>query len=206
MRVVLEGLSGAGKTTLSRRLSQQLKAPLLPGAMRSFMREWATMPLKKPYYKLNDELKEFIAGQLVEPVIIFDRCYTSTLAYAFALSKCKGAKRSDGQCYEDQLEWYFECMANKTLTTPDIVIILDIPPDLSIQRKPNAHDVDKNFADINFLEAIREYYKLFYEVVEPQVNSYWVEVQRPVEEIYSHVESLIQQELKAGNVEVKVSN
>jgi thymidylate kinase len=175
MRVVLEGLPGAGKTSHSQQLAQDFGCPLIPEWAGFSEDNWKRHNLRLPYYLANDETKEFLGNLFSERLVLFDRHYTGALAYGYALTTVRGANRSTGECYEENFAWYRRCIQNKTLTPPDYVFVIEISPTASIQRQPRASAGDPIWGDIACLEAMRFYYHQFYALIEPQVQVVWID-------------------------------
>lgn len=184
MRIVLEGLPGAGKTTHATRLAHALQCPLVPEWATLTEAEWQSHPLRAPYYLANDEAKEFMGQLFTGPLVIFDRHYTGALAYGYALTTVRGATRTQGECYEVNFEWYQRCRQTNALTQPTAVLVIDIPPTTSIQRQPRASAGDPVWGDVACLEAMRVYYRHFYSHIEPQVHAVWLDGEQPTEIIY----------------------
>lgn len=184
MRVVLEGLPGAGKTTQALRLAQAFQCPLIPEWAAFTESDWKQHPLRAPYYLANDEVKDYLGRLFTGPLIIFDRHYTGALAYGYALSAVRGATRAAGEAYDVNLEWYQRGQRERGLTTPEVVFVLDIPPATSIRRQPRASAGDPIWGDAACLDAMRFYYRQFYTLIEPQVHTVWLDGEQPVDEVY----------------------
>jgi thymidylate kinase len=191
MRVVFEGLPGAGKTTTTAVMADRLKCPLIPAFAGFSDRIWLNFRFSQPYYKTLDEVKDYLARQFVDSPILIDRHYIGTLAYAYALTSVKGKQREDGECYPDQLQWYRNCFHHGILTSPDVVVLLDITPELSLQRQPTARAEDAVWGDINCLEAMRYYYGKFFELIEPDIKVLWIDASEPLENVISNIERAI---------------
>jgi thymidylate kinase len=170
MRIVFEGLPGAGKTNLINNLANTLSIPVIPEFACLSESNWRNYRLTKPFYQANDEAKEFIGSLIADKVVFFDRHYASTLAYGYALSACFGSDLASGESYRVNYEWYKRCILDRKLTFPDLVFLIDISPMTSRKRKPNAGKIDYVWGSENSLSAVRFYYRQFYELIEPQVE------------------------------------
>jgi deoxyadenosine/deoxycytidine kinase len=171
VRIVLEGLPGAGKTTLGKKLSKELNSPLIPEFACFSAEELKQYNLRAPFYRVNEEIKEYIGNYFKEPLVIFDRHYIGVLAFAFSLNKVQEAD-DRGENYENEFLWYQQCLKNGLLTPANHVIFLDISPELSLERQPRAREFDSMFGNLDFLKNIQDYYYYYYQAVEPnlQVN------------------------------------
>ena len=174
MRIVFEGLPGAGKTSHVQQLASAFALPLVPEWICFTDKQWRSYALCKPFYFANDEVKEFIGRFFTSPVL-FDRHYTGALAYGYALSQVHGPDPLTGESYEENLSWYKHCLAQNRLCQPACVFILDISPDTSLRRQPRAQAFDPIFGDRACLEAMRTYYHIFYTQIEPEVQVFWVD-------------------------------
>ena len=184
MRVVLEGLPGAGKTTHSSQLAQEFNCPLIQEWAGLSEAEWQRHPLRAPYYLANDETKEFLGSLFSGRLVLFDRHYAGALAYGYALTAVRGASRATGECYEENFAWYQECIQAQRLTPPDYVFVIDIAPATSLRRQPRASAGDPIWGDTACLEAMRFYYRQFYALIEPHVKTIWLDGERPQSEVY----------------------
>jgi thymidylate kinase len=193
--IVLEGLPGAGKSSNIRRLINELPALAIPGESRLFLRTLGNYKLIDKYYWLNEEIKTRLAKSFQAPIVLFDRCYVSALAYAYALTSVRGHHRGFEECYEEQLSWYRRSMVEGRLVRPDLIIVLDVNPHISVSRKPNAHDFDDVWADIECLKAMRNYYKLFFEILEPNQKVAWVDTHRNSQDVYKDILAHISTEM-----------
>ena len=191
VRVVIEGLPGAGKTELAKQLAASLKLPLIPEFVVFEGDLWKQFELKKPFYRANDELKESVASYLEEPLVIFDRHYPGTLAFAHALDATPGIEPPDAENYESELQWYRQCLRDHRLSTPDCVLILDIDPLTSLRRQPRAKAFDPAFGNVEFLNALRTYYRSFYATIESNVQMHWIDASDATSSIYMRARDII---------------
>lgn len=166
-RVVLEGLPGAGKTTLGERLADALRAPLVPEWVGFSDRQWVTLPLKQPFYFANDELKEALARQLAAPVVLMDRHCASTLSFAWALDGEGHPNPRSDESWQGNLAWYRAALAEDRVSPPTITLWLDLPPEVSLERQPRARSFDPLWGDLERLAAMRRGYEHVFTHVQP---------------------------------------
>src|SRR5688572_26183689 len=106
MKIVLEGLPGAGKSTLTKILEQKLLAYIVPELTFDDYKEDTPdnqSETSEDIYLRNDEekCKDADEKNKKEKLVIMDRNYISTLAYNFALTKY-GISDS----YKRVVSWY----------------------------------------------------------------------------------------------------
>lgn len=190
-RIVIEGLPGAGKTTQIRAMAEELQCPVVPEWVGFSPKQWMSYELVQPFHKCNDEAKDFLAQKLQEPLVLVDRHYTGTLAYAYALTKIEGAQGTRPQSYNDQLNWYLSARASGRLHLPDLCIILDIDPNTSFQRQPLASLGGGMWGRIDALQYMIEYYNLFYLLLEPSVPVVHISSMQSHDEVYRCLRSVI---------------
>lgn len=161
--IILEGLDGAGGETLSanlvRKCHQQdisclkLKYPDYASPWGEILQEYLDGELKIPPEPLfltyaADQLKDQAKIQEFRQkgLVICDRYVTSAIAYESVL----------GVTYEKAIQ-LSEILS---FETPDLIIYLDISPEVSIQRKQKEKgELDIHEADTTFLAEVREVYK-----------------------------------------------
>jgi len=154
--IVIEGIDGSGKSTLSKHLKETLEkngfSVLLTkeptdGEYGKILRE----RIKKGNLTPEEELELFIKDREehvrkeINPalrqgkIVICDRYFISNMAY-------QGARGLD---YREILK------KNSGFPLPDLVIFLDISPELALSRK---HLLLPHFENTEFLKRVREIY------------------------------------------------
>lgn len=190
--VVLEGLDGAGKTTIAKMLCGELEK-------RGFRALYTYEPtdseivkaIKGVYSAFRDPYVDALAFALdrlihvkrdIAPalergyVVISDRYYYSSVAYQSA--------------YGADPEWVLE--VNKHALSPDIAIYLDIEPELSLQRKAGLASRFPEFEKIELLERVRSAYL---DLVRRGLMIR-VDAGRRLEEVYAEVRALVFEVIK----------
>lgn len=191
MLIAFEGIDGSGKTTLSTRLHSEL-------IRRGIRSHWTAEPTDGPVGKLIRHILE--GGLTVDPrtlallfaadrvehtillrdlkskgyVIITDRYLLSSLAY---------------QGSELPVSWVREI--NRWALLPDLVIYLDIEPELSLKRVKKYKDV---FHSPERLRMIRlKYLQLIEE--EWSDRTFIVDASRDKEEVYRTILNIVLEKL-----------
>jgi dTMP kinase len=156
--LVLEGIDGAGKSTLARRLSEWLRAL---GVASTISREPTDGPHGRELRRsatsgrlpLDAELDLFVkdraehVAQVIQPalraaeVVILDRYYLSTAAY-------QGARGADPEAIIARNEEF--------APVPDLVLLLDIDPGAGVGRVTGRGDSPDEFEALNYLSKVRE--------------------------------------------------
>uniref|UniRef100_A0A7C2FEP1 Probable thymidylate kinase n=1 Tax=Thermosphaera aggregans TaxID=54254 RepID=A0A7C2FEP1_9CREN len=157
--IVLEGIDGAGKTTLAKMLIDEFKSrgmqavytyePTDSLIVRAVKGEYA--PYRDAFvdalaFALDRliHVKSLILPMLEKGVsVVSDRYFYSSVAYQSAM----------GAPYE----WVME--VNKHAFKPDLAIYLDIPPELAITRRKGLSSRFPEFEEVEFLSKVRQYYK-----------------------------------------------
>lgn len=185
--IVLEGLDGAGKTTIARMLVRELEGL---GYKAIYTYEPTDSEIvnvvKSRYGRLRDpyidaltfaldrlvHVKTLIKPALEEGyIVVADRYYYSSAAYQTA----GGAP----------MEWVLE--VNKWALKPDIAIYLDIDPVKGLERKAGLTSRFSEFEEVEFLRRVREAYL---RMVEMNLMIK-VDAERPVDEVYADVRRIV---------------
>lgn len=157
--IVVDGIDGCGGTTHSRMLagfleSKNLKVHLtqepsnseIGKLLRKYLKDKTIHPstdallfaADRTYHYYNEIQEKLIQGYIV----ISDRYIESSIVY----QSC--------QTEEISVEWVK--IINKFIKKPDLTIILDVDPKISLSRK-TGEDLEK-FEDTTFLEKVRDLY------------------------------------------------
>jgi dTMP kinase len=159
--VVLEGIDGAGKTTVVRRLSEHCETQGIPFVRSAEPTEgqWAQKIHQSKFQgrlSLEEELELFLKDraehveQVINPalsdgkVVILDRYYLSTAAY-------QGARGADPQWILAENE--------KFAPKPDLVLLLDVDPAVGLNRVRARGDAPNAFEKVEQLREVRKVFK-----------------------------------------------
>ena len=157
MRIVFEGLPGAGKSTLAAAVAQWLTCPLVPEWAGYTEQDWQRFPFSLPHYQANDELKEQMARLCAGPVVM-DRHYQGGLAYSYA---------QGSELHEQAMAWYRAALAADRLRAPGLLIYLRVEPELSLRRQPRAA-AHLPFACCENLRRVEAFYRKLAREIEPE--------------------------------------
>ncbi|MEM0378307.1 MAG: dTMP kinase [Thermosphaera sp.] len=191
--IVLEGIDGAGKTTIANLLIKELSALGFESAYTYEPTDSLIVKaVKGEYNSLRDAYIDALAFALdrlihvksiVNPllekgvIVVSDRYYYSSIAYQSAM----GAP----------FEWVVEL--NKFALKPDLAIYLDIPPEVAIARRKGLESRFPEFEEVSFLSRVRDNYKRM-------VSNGWlieVDATENLKTVYSKITSHIYSILKS---------
>lgn len=185
--IVLEGIDGAGKTSVAKKLVDFLNE-------KGYEAVYTYEPydtkyveaLKKHYSEYRDafldaltyaadrivHVKSFVIPYLQKGyIIVCDRYYYSSAAYQAA----QGAP----------LEWVLEI--NKFVPEPDLAIYLDVDPETGISRRMGKETRFPEYEKLDFLVKVRENYLL---MVRKGLLK-MIDANRNFEQVYLDVEKLV---------------
>lgn len=154
--IVLDGIDGSGTTTHAEELknwlvnqgyavvlTQEPSSRKIGALIRTIIKTHDTSPtVDALLFAVDrvDHLETIIKPALeANKIVISDRYVESSIAYQTAA----GLK----------MTWILEI--NKFAEKPDLTIILDVPPEVGLSRKPKLED---KFEDVTFLPKVREIY------------------------------------------------
>ncbi len=184
--IVLEGLDGAGKTSIANMLIEFLKEK---GYEPLYTYEpYDTLYVKalKSYNSLRDAYIDALtyavdrlihAKQVILPglekgkIVISDRYYYSSVAYQSA----QGAPR----------EWVLEI--NRFAPKPDLAIYLDVTPEIGLKRREGLSSRFPEYEKLEFLEKVRETYLWMVE----KGLLVKIDARRDIKEVYKDVEKYV---------------
>jgi len=191
--VVLEGIDGSGKTTISRMLVDRLN-------ILGFKAEYTFEPT-------DSEIVEVIRGKYSE----YRDAYIDALT--FALDRLLHLKMkvipllrdgfivvSDRYMYSSvayqatsgaPIEWVL--LVNKYALKPDVTIYLDVDPETGLRRRQSKTTRFPEFEVIDFARRVREVYlELVKRGLMISINA-----TRPIEEVYRDVEAVVLNALRS---------
>ncbi len=135
MYIALEGIPGVGKTTLAQSLAHDKNAIILPEHIFSDELLFTYLkdnPSSEESFRLNWTVKDSLVELYdYKQYIIADRCFITTLAYNFTISKLE----NNPSKYNETLAWCQEKLENNNLHAPDVCIILTMDYAVSNVRK-----------------------------------------------------------------------
>ncbi len=187
MLVVLEGPDGGGKTTLCAHLARKgaktFKYPTKKFSILTDYLEGRVSLSPKSLFLLfladiADE-QRLLEGDFV----LLDRYVFSTIAYEV-----------DGISYEEGKQ-IVEAVGFKK---PDLVILLDVPPEVSLERKRKQKALDRYEKDTNYLEKVRANFLSLYKERFLTPNWHKINATKPWEEVVEEVERVLRSSRMLG--------
>lgn len=190
--IVLEGLDGAGKTTIAKKLCGDLEKiglgvlytyePTDSEVVRAVRDQYSAF--RDPYVdalafaldRLIHVKRDILPALNKGLVVISDRYYYSSVAYQSA--------------YGADMEWVLE--VNKYALSPDIAIYLDVDPEVSLQRRAGLASRFPEFERAELLERVRS---IYLELVRRGLMVQ-VDARRELEEVYAEVKALVDNIIK----------
>jgi len=187
MIIAIEGIDGAGKTTIVKFLTKELKRrgydviSFKEPTESEWGRKIKSSTFKDRSFNPEDELKLFLKDRewnvehnilpalKAGKIVIMDRYYYSTIAY-------QGARGIDIKKI---------CKLNEKFPKPDLVIILDIKPETALERIRRRGDKPNRFEDLEYLRKVREIF------LSLKNNVVIVNAERPIEEVKRDVLGIV---------------
>jgi len=194
--IVLEGIDGTGKTTLSKRLCQELESrgrsvvltaePTHEG-IGAFIRSGAAGDISQSTEALlfsadrNDHTERMMRWVSEGKVVICDRYFASTVAYQSASLE---GTRAD-------TEWLLSINSD-FIQRADITILLDLDPETSMSRVGTRGEEGSKFERSDFLSQVRAGYldladRFGFEVVDASASA---------DEVYARVLAMIEEVIR----------
>jgi dTMP kinase len=192
--IVFEGIDGAGLTTQSQMLEKYLKEKkyevvltkeptnnLIGGIIRAALkREWLTsnrtLQLLFSADRAHHLEKEIIPALEDGKIVISDRYFISTIAYGMI-----------------ELEKDWLKALNSKFLLPDIIFIIDVPVEVSIERIKASRFGFELFEEKKKLEKIRNN---FLELSKEYKNCFVINGNRSIEEVHKEIVKIVEEKLK----------
>lgn len=193
--IVLEGIDGSGKTTVSRRVAEELRSKgmrvevtaepthegigafIRSGDAGKVSQRAESLLFTADRYEHTAEIARMVSEGAV---VICDRYYASTIAYQSA--------RLDGDSAD--IAW-LRGLCEPFISEPDAVILLDIDPDASMSRVEVRGEAGSKFEEIGFLRQVRSAYLGLAEDYGYSV----VDASRSADEVFDDVMTIIREVL-----------
>ena len=174
--IVLEGIDGSGKTTLAHTISDAVGGAELTfeptsGPIGSALRSGAYGDIPPAAEALLFAADRAVHTRQIEEIldsgrwVICDRYLGSTVAYQSA-------------SFGESADWdWLLGMQKKSVITPDLTILLDIDPEVSMARVSRRGEELSRFEKLDFLRKVRSAYlrlaDILNTVFDPDYKGHW---------------------------------
>ncbi|MHC1570286.1 MAG: dTMP kinase [Methermicoccaceae archaeon] len=188
--IAIEGIDGAGKSTHAALLKEALEregyevvllkeptAGVWGMRIRELARHGRSAPASEElelFLKDREEnAKSHILPALKEgKVVIMDRYYPSSMAY-------QGALGLDPE--------HIRQMSERIAPRPDLVVVLDVPPEIGVGRVRDRGEAPDHFEDTEYLRKVRN---IFIQMVQEGMGTL-VDATLPVEDVHARIIELL---------------
>ncbi|MEM4335863.1 MAG: hypothetical protein QXL47_01420 [Candidatus Anstonellales archaeon] len=184
MLIVFEGIDGCGKNTHITLLQGEYDFEVLKfprekySILGDFLRGNVEINRKALFLLFLSDITDGISeiSKINKPVFL-DRYFFSTIAYEV-----------DGVEYETAKN----IVNSLSLPKPDGVVLLDIPPEISYERKVAQKGLDRYERDVEYLRRVRGNFLKLYEEKFYTENWFLIDGNRPIMEVYKDVKEVIE--------------
>jgi len=194
--IVIEGIDGSGLSTQAVKLENYLrekgikvvltKEPtdsLIGGLIKAALKkEWKVDPIALQLLFAADRAfhvnTEIVPALLEGKSVISDRYYFSSFAYGEAQG----------------LDVNFLKVVNSKFQRPDLLIILDVPPEVSIERIKKARFGFTLFEEKEYLRKVRDSFKKIF--MENKDIAHLVDGTKSIEEVHKEIKEIVEKKLK----------
>lgn len=161
--IVLEGLPGAGKSTILSKISSEIKISVYPEIFLDKEKWLNAKKNENQHFFWENDLSKMREAKKNSGYSVLDRNYLSTLAYNYS----KKIIQNDSE-YDKLFNLYKKNIVLSNLT-PDLYIYITTEINDSFQRK-NREIIDGNpWQDPKYLKIIEEYYLTFFNSIEKNI-------------------------------------
>ena len=179
MIIVLEGLPGAGKTTIAEQLAKKYSFGLVRQIMVNVDEIKKQKSFRNPYF-VNDENKCALAKEIHFQYrhVIIDRNYISTLAFNYAVKNDPEHHSS----FTIAQKWYTDSFRKK-LTPPDLYIYLRSPIEFCFTRKDRTPNSQNPWTNNCCLKRMKHFYESIFPLMELEVPKVAISSKLSIKEI-----------------------
>lgn len=157
--IVLEGMPGAGKTSLANLFTAQGKRVVPEYVVNHGM---PPAPEDDNAHQQNWERKEQLLGATSAPrPVIVDRNFLSSLAYAYSIR----SSNHGAQLLVERIGWCRERLASGQFEHPKVYCIFDCPIQLSLSRRGIVQPGEHSWTTWQVLRELRHFYAIMPETL-----------------------------------------
>ncbi len=185
--IVFEGIDGSGKSSLCDHLKKKIDNLLLTrepsDSEAGKLAQKAANKDYSPYLDLflyladrvehTEQIKRWLSE---EKNVLCDRYWGSTAAYQAAA--------------EDIELSYIEYIQETFIHEPDLTILFDVDPEVSIERIEN-RDIKSKYERVDYLQKVRKNYQILAE----RHNWVTIDASKPLDSVKENVYSLVKKEI-----------
>ena len=184
MIIVLEGMPGSGKTTISNFLKNEHSFGMVPQIIET---EDGKIEANNKYHQnpffRSDELKCQLARKLEKTHrnVIMDRNYISTLAYNYAVND-----KEHHSSFAIASQWYLDNI-DFNLIYPTIYIYLKTPLKFCFSRKNRQPDIKSPWTNPSCLKKMSYFYKNIFPLMEIKIPKKTISTDDTIENVIDQI-------------------
>jgi thymidylate kinase len=192
--IIFEGLPGAGKTTLTRRIANRYNGFRIGEHLAPNFKEILYQDIAKPcmHFFLESDKRKYQLAQNISKkglLILMDRGIVSTLAYSYSLASMTG----DNSMHVFEKDWFNK---QPTIFVPPVAYIyLSLTPEYSNNRTNNRKDRKETPKEVeDSIEDLRHtsfFYQQFFSNEHKHVPLYSIDGTLSLDEVIRKVENII---------------
>lgn len=183
MIIVLEGMPGSGKTTISGLLKKRYSFGMVPQIIFRKQKTITDNPYHQNPYFVSEELKCHLAKKLekTHPCVIMDRNYISTLAFNYAVND-----KEHHSSFQLASQWYIDNI-NSKLIYPTKYIYLKTPLKYCFTRKNRQPDISSPWTNPICLRKMKYFYEKIFPLLEVNIQKITISTDNSIENITDQI-------------------
>jgi dTMP kinase len=207
MYIVFEGIDGSGKTTLANFLFNYLKSKNYSVYLKAepFDREF----IENTFKKIRNIKDEKLKSTILTLAFAYDRAFledeTNYNNFDFVISDRSFISSLAYQSLNLPLEWIFE--VNKFFKKPDLVIYLDLSPEVAIKRIEERNNKKSYYEKIEFLKKVRKNYKKVINFLKKKkINIIIINSEQPLDNVKKELSIIMEAIIESQNLKKNKTN
>lgn len=183
MIIVLEGMPGSGKTTISELLKKKYSFGKVPQIIFRKQKTMDNNPYHQNPYFISEELKCHLARKLekTHPCVVMDRNYISSLAFNYAVND-----KEHHSSFQLSLQWYIDNI-NSKLIYPTKYIYLKTPLKYCFSRKGRQPDIKSPWTDPKSLKKMKYFYENIFPLMEINIPKTTISTDDTIENVIDQI-------------------